>query len=98
MSRSLVLRKAAEHDIQRAARWYNRQQLGLGIEFSAEVDDLFSRLHDHPERHALVRKDLRRAIVRRFPYAVYYRVKVDRVVVVAVVHTSRRSEAWRRRS
>jgi plasmid stabilization system protein ParE len=40
----------------------------------------------------------RRALLKRFPYAVYFAVDNEIIVVLAVFHTSRDPESWRRRS
>jgi plasmid stabilization system protein ParE len=45
----------------------------------------------------MVDGDVRRALVLHFPYCLYYRVKRDRVVVVAVFHAARNPTVWRRR-
>ena len=48
----------------------------------------------HPEGFALVRGEVRRALVMRFPYAVFFTIESDRIVVLTIMHTSRNPEAW----
>lgn len=98
MSRTLVLRRVARREFDEAVDWYDQQRAGLGSEFIEEVNRVFEGLCAHPERFAVVHEDLREALVRRFPYAVYYRVEPDQVVVVAVIHTSRDPAAWQSRA
>jgi plasmid stabilization system protein ParE len=43
-----------------------------------------------------VRKTVRRAFVTKFPYLVFYIVEATRVVVLAVLHTSRDPTVWPR--
>lgn len=53
---------------------------------------------EHPERYPLADEDTREAPVDRFPYCLYYRVRLDRVVIVAVFHQSRDPSGWRSRT
>jgi plasmid stabilization system protein ParE len=51
----------------------------------------------HPEMHALVHETYRRALIRRFPFAIFYEYAGAEVTVYAVFHTSRDPEKWRQR-
>jgi toxin ParE1/3/4 len=90
----LIIRPEAEDDIAAARRWYEEQQRGLSIEFRSALDDTFSSITNHPEINRRVYRDMRRALVRRFPYAVFYTQLHDDIVVVAVLHTSRNPRLW----
>ena len=50
-----------------------------------------------PEIHAVVHEDYRRGLVRRFPYAVFYKYAEGVVTVYGVFHTSRDPNKWRQR-
>jgi plasmid stabilization system protein ParE len=60
------------------------------------VDASFAALEKFPEMFARVHANVRGVIVSRFPYAVFYQVEGDRVVVLAVLHTARNPESWPR--
>jgi plasmid stabilization system protein ParE len=60
------------------------------------VDASFAVLEQFLEMFARVHGDVRRVIVSRFPYAVFYQVEADRIVVLAVLHTARGPESWPR--
>ena len=98
MPRRWIVRPLAESDIERAAAWYEKQQQGLGLRFIDAADGLFERLRNSPLQFPLVSKDGRRALLHTFPYAVYFRVTDDAVVVLAVLHLRRDPRAWRTRS
>jgi plasmid stabilization system protein ParE len=51
-----------------------------------------------PELHAVVYRRMRRALVERFPFAVYYRIDADDVVVLAVTHSRRDPKSWQSRA
>lgn len=86
---TLRLRPEAISDIIDAARWYEERQPGLGAAFVEEVDRLLVRVADAPFRYPPARATLRRAIVGRFPYAVYFGLDPVGVVIFAVLHQRR---------
>lgn len=89
MGVELRITSAAEVDLVAAHDWYERQSPGLGKEFVRSVDAAFAFIQRHPELLAPVHRHLRRALTKRFPYAVYYEVAApDTVRVLAVMHTA----------
>ncbi len=95
---NLVLRRAAQLEFGGAAEWYEAQRPGLGLAFVNEVQLAFDTLSEHPLQYPLVDGDVRGALLPRFPYCLYFRIKPDRVVVIAVFHTSRDPSRWRKRT
>jgi plasmid stabilization system protein ParE len=93
----VVLRAEAEEEFDEAYDYYNSQRAGLGTRFVAEVQRVFDRLAANPLMHQVVFADIRKSVVRRFPYCVYYRPHTDRVEVVAVFHSSRDPSLWQSR-
>lgn len=98
MSRELIVRPEAESDLAEARRWYERQLPGLGREFLDEVGASLERIGLNPEAYARIHGKLRRALVRRFPFGVFYLLERDRIVVVAVLRASRDPRLWKRRA
>ena len=85
----LVVREAAEEDIAEAARWYEQRSPGLGGEFLRAVDVTLAEIVRMPERYPVVRGRARCALLRRFPYGVYFVATPDLVSVVACLHARR---------
>lgn len=98
VSRSIILRRAARLEFDAAGDWYERQEPGLGEEFAAAVQKVFDRIAAQPRMHGIVLRDIRKAVVARFPYCVYYRERPTAVVVVSVFHASRDPRIWKSRS
>jgi plasmid stabilization system protein ParE len=94
MSPGLRLRPEAEVDLQEAFRWYEGRQSGLGDEFIGEAERCFALIQDNPRLHAEIHKFVRRALLKRFPYGVFYLVDVEAVVILAVLHQARSPELW----
>lgn len=68
--------------------WYESQRSGLGEEFQSEVTQVLERLAETPLLYQAVYRDVRRAIVHRFPYLIWYRVLGNVVTVLAGTHCS----------
>ena len=98
MSLRVVLRRKACAEFDSAIDWYERQQAGLGVKFANRVQAVFDRILATPEMHAEVYRDVRKALLRQFPYSVYYRIRSDRVVVLAVFHNKRNPDIWKSRA
>ena len=88
---------AVEADVGAAFDWYELEESGLGFEFLEELRAAYQRILDSPLGYLELRASIRRALTRRFPYAVYFSVERETVVVVAVLHTARDPAEWQRR-
>jgi plasmid stabilization system protein ParE len=97
MSLHVRLLPEAKAEFDAAGDRYEQQSIGLGIDFAAKVGDVFTRIAANPKMHGVVYKDVRKAVVRRFPYVVLYREEAGEVIVIAVFHTSRDPSEWQGR-
>ena len=92
------LRPEAEADVSDAARWYEAQRSGLGSEFLDEVLRTLSSITEHPDPYPRISGDVRRAVIRRFPFGVFYVMDESEVVVLAVMHGRRAPAHWKSRA
>lgn len=97
MNIELVISPEAYDDLAEAAKWYDHQRPGLGEELIGSVHACIQSTLRMPPMHEKVQLDYRRALVRRFPYAVYYEFEGNTMTVYGIFHTSRDPEIWRRR-
>jgi toxin ParE1/3/4 len=93
----LVSAPSVALDVEAAFEWYENQQSGLGAEFLDELRATYNRIVDGPLKYQELRAGIRRALLKRFPYAVYFAIEADSVVIVAVLHASRDPAQWQRR-
>lgn len=85
----VVIRPEAEADLTRAFRWYELQRIGLGQAFITEVDRCLQAILNRPSSFPSYRSVARRALVSRFPYALYFAERDSHVVVFAAFHMAR---------
>jgi len=97
MSVELIIAPEAQQDIDEAYRWYEDHRSGLGEEFLGCVDACIQAICRMPERHARVHEDYRRALLRRFPYALFYEYSEGKVTIYSTFHASRDPNKWRDR-
>jgi plasmid stabilization system protein ParE len=93
----LVHLPEAEDDILSTFRHYQRERSGLGGEFIVELRKTLAKIAERPKSFALYSRQVRTALLARFPYVVYFRLYSDRITVVAVQHGRRSSKAWKGR-
>jgi plasmid stabilization system protein ParE len=98
MLKTLILTPQAEKDFDDAYDWYESQDSGLGREFARCVDVKITSLHRAPQQHQVVYKSkIRRALINRFPFSIYFIEQKDVISVFAILHQHRNPEAWKSR-
>ena len=88
----------AELELIEAAVYYDNQVPGLGERFESEIRHATDLLLDQPEIGSPADPDLRRFILTRFPFTLYYSVAADVLCIEAVAHQSRRPGYWKSRA
>jgi plasmid stabilization system protein ParE len=89
MSLPIVFRPVARLEMDDTMEWYQKQKEGLELEFKDAVDQLLQRIAAAPLRFSPVRGEIRRALLRRFPYAIYFVPEPNAIIVLAVFHPKR---------
>ena len=97
MAARFIVAPEAQDDLVAIYEWYEAHRLGLGEEFLDCVDACFERIRRTPDLYAVAFETYRRALVRRFPYAIIYEATPDEITIYGVFHTSRDSDMWRLR-
>lgn len=98
MSLPVVIDPEAQDEFDTAYDYYEGRRAGLGEAFADAVQVVLNRIATMPRMHATVFGDVRKAIVRKFPYCVYYREEPNLVRVLSVFHTSRDPAIWQARA
>jgi toxin ParE1/3/4 len=93
----LIVWPEAECDIAEAFDWYEAKKPGLGVEFITAVADAFAAIQQHPLAFTAVHREVRRVLVKKFPYGIYYVAGTSGISVLACFHAKRASSGWKRR-
>ena len=97
MTLRVIFKPAAETEMEQAHAWYEQLQTGLGDEFLRCVDACIASLQRNPELYPVVHKHVRMALVRRFPYLVFYMAEANQITVFSVFHAARNPQNWKKR-
>lgn len=84
----------AEREMRHAFDWYEQQSPGLGAEFITELDRTVSRIRSYPKLCPMAEDGMRRALLCRFSYGLWYAIEGDATVVYAVAHLRREPRYW----
>jgi len=95
MSLPVILRPEAEEDLTNAHHWYEDRLPGLGVRLLERVELALTHLAEDPDAWPIVHRNVRRVVLRRFPYALFYLRESDRVIVLALLHQAQDPKRWR---
>ncbi len=87
----------ADAELGEARAWYGYQRKGLDAEFMLCIDEALERIARSPTAYPIIHRQLRRAVVRRFPFAIFYELTGDEIRVTAVFHSRRDPKRWKSR-
>jgi plasmid stabilization system protein ParE len=97
MAYTLLVTDEAEDDMQDAADWYRLADSGLEAEFIRTIEACLESIKRNPNQYPTVYKDVHRALLRKFPYGIFYFVFDATIIVQSCFHTSRNPNAWQNR-
>jgi len=85
----IELKPEVYDDLKTAYDWYESQRIGLGEDFLLTLEDSYAKIARTPKAYQLIYQSVRRKLVRRFPYGVFFILGDDKIIVIAVMHTKR---------
>ena len=95
---SVIFTPAARGELIEAQDWYESEAAGLGRRFRQTMGDLIERMSDDPRQFPTVFKNVRRALLRRFTYSLFFVVEDEALIVIACFHASRDPSHWQKRT
>ena len=81
-------------DIKNAYQWYESQCVGLGEDFLLTLEESYAKITGTPKLYQDIYKNVRRKLVRRFPYGIFFVLRDNEVIVIAIMHTRRKPSDW----
>jgi plasmid stabilization system protein ParE len=95
MTAGIELLEGAQADLAGTMDWYRKCDPCLAGDLLLCVEETLQRIARYPSSFARQEGEFRRAFVHRYPYRIIYRAQGERIVVVAILHTSRHPQTWR---
>ncbi len=94
---NVVYHPAIEHELRQVIDFYEACSKGLGIQFLDEFEKQILSIASMPTRWLIVEADIRRSLMKRFPYVIYFRVLNEDLLRVTVVKHQRRHPEYGRK-
>ena len=95
--RSVAVQPEAVKETNDAFDWYENKEPGLGFRFLHDLETVYAAIARWPEIYQPVQDGFRRALLGKYPYAVFFEFDNPLVVVHSVFHCSRNPTGWRSR-
>ena len=89
MRRRTFVLPEAQTEISEATHWYESQQFGVGKRFLTEIRQALHAISENPLRFPVIVENLRRALLHKFPYSIYFINETEAVEIIAVLHQHR---------
>jgi len=87
----------AAMELDEGASYYDTKTEGLGGRFLAEVRAAVLYIQEFPESSPVIEHEIRRKVLAKFPYDLFYVFESSAVTILSVAHESRRPGFWRTR-
>lgn len=97
MIERIVYAPEAAEDVAEAYAWYESREPGLGEDFLRALAACIATLQRHPLLYPEAVDEFRRALLRRFPYEIFYEATTNIIVIYSVFHCSQDPQKWRQR-
>lgn len=97
MKYKILVRPEAETELMESVYWYEEKIKGLGSSFLLSVEASLESISRTPEAYPKVYKNIRRALIRKFPFGIHYIIEKDSIIVLAVFHAGRNPKEWEKR-
>lgn len=91
---NVTFHAAARLELAEAIAFYDGQSAGLGSALGDDVRRAVVRITEHPESGFSVRPEIRRYVLRRFPYSILYHTSDENLKLLAIMHHRRQPEYW----
>jgi len=97
VNKKVSFHELAEFELNDAAVFFETKREGLGSRFLLAVEAAVAYIREHPEASPLIIQDIRRKVLRKFPYSILYSIKSDRIRILAIANQRRRPFYWQDR-
>ena len=94
MNPPVYIRPEAERNIEESSLWYQERLPRLGDRFLNEIEKSILKISNIPTSYPVIHNNIRRVLLQKFPFAVFYLVAENSIIVLAAMHGSRHPKRW----
>ncbi|MSU36359.1 MAG: type II toxin-antitoxin system RelE/ParE family toxin [Pedosphaera sp.] len=80
----------ARIELLESASFYEGRNIGLGTAFTNEIESTIRRIVSDPGQPRCIEGDVRRCLTKRFPYGILYTIEPEFILIIAIMHCSRK--------
>jgi len=77
-----------------AASYYENKAKNLGVRFLKEIRNTIDSIAENPKSGNPIRGNIRRKLVNKFPFGIFYRIDPEEIVIIAIMHLRRHPDYW----
>jgi len=90
----LEISEYAKYEIDDAVEYYNLQEDKLGDIFKMDVKNCIDRILISPNLYPNIVENIKRSLLHRFPYSIFYAIESEKIIILSVAHQSRKPFYW----
>lgn len=87
----------AESELDESIQYYEIQQKGLGKRFYSDFKNTLVRIQKFPKANQIIISDIRRCLLKTFPYSIVYEIINNTIVIISISHQHRKPYYWKDR-
>ena len=91
---NLIISEQAHFEIEDSKEYYNLQQDSLGDTFKNDLKESILNIQNFPNLYPNITEKIKRCVLHRFPYGIFYTVKTDCILILSVAHQHRKPYYW----
>lgn len=94
----VIIHTEAIREFDNAIAYYEAQKVGLGLDLLSEVEQVLGNIQQNPNlgtQHTIAQ--VRRYVLQRFPYLVFYVEFEEFIWIIAIAHGRRKPDYWKKR-
>ena len=84
----------AKLELDDAIEYYELQLEGLGKRYKEEVRISINRISIFPKAWTVIRPNIRKCVMHKFPYNILYSVQENTILIIAIAHHHRQPDYW----
>ena len=97
MAFKIVVKPIVFSDVEEGVLYYEKKSPGLGERFYNGFLSAVNEIQLNPFTFSYIKQPVRRHLIKKFPYKIFYLITDDSIVVIGVSHAKRSNAFVRRR-